>query len=1148
MLRLVYSNRTEELIAELASAVRAEQKGAPLAPVRVIVPNACMEAHVRLGVARERGIAANIDAMLLTRFASGLAPPETRVADAESLAALALTLLLDETFLARDNVAAIQGYLRSAGLSTDAVDLRRVQLASRLGRIFEEYTYSRPDMLSAWARGGPLEGTGGETERWQRVMVEAIFGEGGLASQSRPRVVALSEVVASMARAAAPPTTPVHVFGFAHVARSFYDLFERLSRTGDVFVYSLSPCEGFWEDIDPRDPAPLHLWARPGRDHVRVLNSLAGFDHDERFVDPLERGARTLLHRLQSDVLHRTSPEDTLEPEDLADDTVLVAEHASIRRELEAVASSIWTLIEKDESLRFDEVAVLVPPSEASRYAAHLPTIFREAHDVPYQMMGIAAPTPSPIAEAVELLLGLPLGRFSRGELLRLVVHPSVVASFPEVDPSRWAAWCESLGIVHGADRSDHEGTYIERDLLNWDQGLRRLALGAFMVGDARQGAGEGSPFLLGADAYVPFEVTGGELRDATAFGLLSRSLIADAKFARAQTMTLPEWADLFCTMVSTYVTPVGADEPEELTRVLRRLKGLGEESLSGTLVGYRIARELATRRLGSGPSGCGSTGVVVSTIAGLRAIPFRVVFACGMGEGRFPSSEAEDPLDLRGARRREGDVHPRDRDKYAFLELLLCARDRLVLSYVSRDALTGDALAPSSVVQELLHALGRGYVRDVASLRRRHPLRRWDPAYFPRLFGRGDEGLELLALPEAYAEAKTLAVRQVMEGAGEVPGVHEVRSRAESNEPGWRDLAEHLRLAPMPPPPSRGERKVTVPMHALVKFLEFPLHGWAGFRFGLEEHEDEDVLARESEPFETELREETLFLRAVVLDAKRRGVALEEAYDEAVRARELRGAGPSGPFARGERVDHLETLDAWRAELAREDVPMGSLAVCRFGRSGERSQSDEIHDALAFELAFADGDTTRIVQAEIRGRTLPLGAGRAASVTLAKRAEAEGDEWVVAGRRRTVLRSFVDHAVLSAAGGEGAGERSSLIVVATPDGPNTERIALPHLSRDKALRWLRGLVEELLGGSHDYFFPYEAVFVHRARGGEGPLVGVLEEARDKLRDGRGPPALRSAYGPVPRPHDYRIPDEGEARSMAVRRFGLLFDGWKEGL
>jgi hypothetical protein len=52
-------------------------------------------------------------------------------------------------------------------------------------------------------------------------------------------------------------------------------------------------------------------------------------------------------------------------------------------------------------------------------------------------------------------------------------------------------------------------------------------------------------------------------------------------------------------------------------------------------------------------------------------------------------------------------------------------------------------------------------------------------------------------------------------------------------------------------------------------------------------------------------------------------------------------------------------------------------------------------------------------------------------------------------------------------------------------------------------------------------------------------VVPVLEEARDRL-GGDGPPALRSAYGPVPRPQTYPLPGEAAARAMIERRFAVL--------
>jgi exodeoxyribonuclease V gamma subunit len=1154
MVRLVTSNLTEQLLAVLTENVRAQQANdGPLVPVRIVVPGAMLDRYVRLGIARTCGIAANLETMLLTRFAAQAVSDRAgaRVATADELEAMALTLLLDDAFLQGSELAPVRAYLRSVDSSV-AVDARRVQLAARIGRLFEEYTYSRDEMLASWAGGTTLGPRYAESERWQRRLWLAMFGDGGLARDRG--VVPLHEGVARLAESGRPPgagVAAVHLFAFAHFAPTFHRLLAHLGRAGagDVTVYTLSPCEGFWEDVDPRDPPPVHLWGRPGREQVRALNAAAGFDHDERFVEPRQA---SLLAQLQRDLLHRTPARSTIAPQFsfARDPSVRVLEHASVRREIEAIASEIWELVVHDETMRFDEIGVLLPDAQAEAYLAHLPAAFAEAHDIPHQIVGVPVPGGSRVAEAALLLLALPLGRFTRQELLRLAVHPAVVASLQDVDPHRWLQWCDALGVVHGADRADHADTYIERDLYNWDQGLRRLALGAFMAGDA---SGCRTPVEIGAEAYVPYEVAPSELRDAATFSLLIRSLVADARFARDAVLTMPEWARLLGAFVETYVASPTEADADALARCLRSVHSLAQHDLQGKRVPYGVAAELARSRISGLSSARGGTGVVVSTLTAMRAVPLRAVFACGLGEGCFPSSDAEDSLDLRAARRQPGDVTARERDKYAFLELLLAAGERLCLSHVSRDPLTGDALAPSSVVQELLHALDRGYVRASDLARVRHPLRRWDPGYFPDLFPRrgtpqGDgPTLATPHLPEAHAEARTLAIRRSLEAKAARPTLERVQELAEGN-PAWSLVADALGLLRVPPSEPVPDERVVIPIYALVKFLEFPLQGWARFRVGLDEAEDEDVLARESEPFETDLRDETLLLREVLLAAREDHSSLEQAYDAVVRERELRGEGPSGIFARGERDDHLNTLESWRSELRNAKISLDQIEIHRFGRAGEHARADRVHESLSLDVAVVDPrGVQRTVRAEIVGRALPLATDAGASLTLLRRAkEKRDDPWARAGRDRTALRAFVDHAMLTAKGVATEGSHSSVLVLASGTEAATERTEFAPLSSDEATAWLRGLVRELLGGPHAYFFPCEAVFVWQRGDPAALLLPKLAEARDRLRDRTGPMPLRSAYGPVPRPHEYPLPTEADARSMVARRFDALFAKRKE--
>ena len=1136
MVRLVYSNRTEELLAELSARLRQQQlRDGALLVSRIVVPNASMDGYVRFGIARQCGIAANLQATHMTRFAAEAIADAagTRVAAADDFEAMGLTLLLDESILGEADLGPVRAYLAS-GKAGDAIEVRRVQLAARVGRLFEEYTYSRPEMLQRWSTATTLSGSHAEVERWQRRLWLSMFGDHGIGR--RRGLVPIHEAVAAL-----PPNAPregrtVHLFGFAHFARTFHDLVRSLGRTREIVIYSVSPCEGFWEDFDQNDPPPLKLWGRPGREHVRALNATAAFDHDDRFVEPPEN---TSLARLQRDLLKRRNAEDGPDAAPIpGDESILFLEHASVRRELEAVASEVWRLVEGDPTLHFDDVAVLVPDADAPAYLAHLRAVFREAHSVPWQAVELDAQGEGGVLEAVDLLLALPLGRFSRQDLLRLAVHPAVAASVEGADPDLWLEWCDALGIVHGADRSDHEDTYIERDILNWDQGLRRLALGVFMAGDR---SGERRPFESAEEAYVPLEVAASDVSAAAALGLLVRSLIADARYVRSACLPLRDWAARLCTMVETYVTPTDEADAERMVGIARRLLAVGAIDLGDRSVPYRVAYELARRRLSSFEAARRGEGVVVSRISAAKSVPHRVVFACGMGEGRYPSSAAEDPLDLRWALRFEGDVTARERDKYAFLELVLGTRERLYLSHVSRDPLTGDAVSASSVVQELARVLARGYVADVSALRRRHPLRRWAPEYFPDLFGAASGSrLGTVCLPEARAEAQTLAIRLAMEARGLRAGKDEVEAAACSDAK-WASLADHLRIERLPELVSNVEARVSVPMYALVKFLEFPLQGWARYRIGLDEQEEEDVLARQDEPFETHVREETLLLRSVLLSPEA-SVSLERAYDEVVRDRELRGTGPSGLFAQAERTEHLHTLEQWTECLSALDVPLDGIQVHRFGRGGEHTTATHAHPALTIDVDVCDASgVTRLVRAELGGRTLPLGgASRPSSITLARRIKDAKDDWSRADRARATLRAFVDHAVLAASGVVEEREHASVLLVATPQGAVTERVEFDALSRGEATAWLRGLLRELLAGPHAYFFPVEAVFLWKEKDPGGPITRWLEEARDQLRDGERP-ALRSAYGPVSRLSEYPMVSEARAREMVERRFGMLF-------
>jgi exodeoxyribonuclease V gamma subunit len=130
------------------------------------------------------------------------------------------------------------------------------------------------------------------------------------------------------------------------------------------------------------------------------------------------------------------------------------------------------------------------------------------------------------------------------------------------------------------------------------------------------------------------------------------------------------------------------------------------------------------------------SGGVTFCAMLPLRSIPFRVVCLLGMSDGEFPRVETHLGFDKMAERPRVGDRSARADDRYLFLETLLSARDKLLVSYVGRGIQDNELRPPAVVVSELTTAV-RGMFGDAGQKGSRvlspaeQPLQPWSPRHF---------------------------------------------------------------------------------------------------------------------------------------------------------------------------------------------------------------------------------------------------------------------------------------------------------------------------------------------------------------------------------------------------------------------------------
>jgi exodeoxyribonuclease V gamma subunit len=842
LLRVIYSNRTEELLRALVEEVSASGPSSLRDPPRLVASSQSLKSYLERGIASPLGIATSVESQAPENLLTALtgAPARESV-----LLDRVLAVLFDEANLTHPELALVRDWVYAAGDGAAVTDRRRVQLAQKLARLFSRYELFRPELLECWRAGLHLDDPAlRDVERWQRRLWLEIESSG--------REIPPPD---------GPPLPAVHLFGFSTIARSTIVGLARIGEESDVFFYTLNPCQELWEATaspapvsrgprryerrasdfgpaevfstedpfrlsNPGETLPLRLWGKPGRENLRLLNALTGCELKGRMRQ--EEGD-TLLHRLQQDIVSRKperGPAARAHGID-SDESVVFLECGSPRRELEVIASEIRSLLsdsaarDGEPPLRFEDIAVRIAPSEAARYSPLVASVFREASGIPHRMVDIPLERESLLLDAAQELLRIPLGPLTVSSLVRFVTHPAVVAAFPGSDAFEWKRYGEAVG----------EGRV---DGVDWDGGLNRLATGVFL--DSR--------------LPPPSSTAVAGLAD---FGALLRSLLADARDASRASMTLPAWMDVLGALLSSYLEPRSEADERALKRCFEAVSDLAAMDLSGRKVRYGVAHELVRSRIrglsDDGP--CRGTGVVVSPLLPRRPIPFRVVFVAGLSAPRFPSRESTDQLDLRRAIRRAGDVSPREEDRYAFLETLLSARERIYLSWVSRDPAQLEPVPPSSIIEELIETIARGYVSEERLSFRRHPA------------DRSEDPRARSAFPAASRESRARALGEHLRSHLSTDRLPPLTELAPLPDAVARSLAWPR---PREEPSPAVAAPIVVDLAALRAFLECPLQGSVGFHLRLGGDETDETATN-----------------AALLDALCEG-GTAEAYEQAAR------------------------------------------------------------------------------------------------------------------------------------------------------------------------------------------------------------------------------------------------------------------------
>jgi len=613
-----------------------------------------------------------------------------------------------------------------AYLAGENVALKRFQLARKLANIFDQYQVMRPEMLVKWAQGRTV--TTNPAEKWQMQLWLKLTAE---ADCGEPRGLLFRRVIKRLSTSDNMQhllPQRVSVLGLHIMPPVFLEFLKSLAIHCDIHLFILSPCKHYWGDLETKRMQLKHdllvehhplltSLGQQGRDFQKMMLENVDFEVEfASFQDSLEEaGSATLLHTLQSDLLHGEVVKRTKDFP-ASDSTVRVVSCHSSFREIAVLKDHLLQMLHDDHTLQLRDILVMAP--DIQEYGSLIPAVF---DDMQYSIADYSLKRKNNYINAFLSFLELFKGRYGWIEVMDLLRQPVVYPHFDlaPADLDILQQWVLQSGIRWGLSQGQRE----QMDIVafpeaSWSAGLERLLMGYSI---------DSEEFI---DDILPFPDIEGS--GAGILGGLCQfiEIIEGARTVFAGEHNLNDWSMILLDYFEQIFGIVDLKEYIELQNILAE-PSTGFFLFHHEKVGFEVILgwlEMLVQE--SRSSGGFLRGhLTFCSMLPMRSVPFRVVCLLGLNDGVFPKNDISSTFDLLAEEFRPGDRSARADDRYQFLEAILAARSKLYLSYIGQSIRTNEAVPPSVVVTEFIELLTGSYgIENPVVL---HPLHPFNSAYF---------------------------------------------------------------------------------------------------------------------------------------------------------------------------------------------------------------------------------------------------------------------------------------------------------------------------------------------------------------------------------------------------------------------------------
>ncbi len=617
-------------------------------------------------------------------------------------------------------------WLKTSEKENEQINKNLWDLANNIAEIFDDYILYRPEIIKQWLSKKPKKNhreiSVNKNILWQEILFNLLYKK----INKDPFCIQVEKAIKRLKKddiSKQDYPKNLYIYGLSSLAPLQIDLIQAFSKVINIKIYLISPCNDLWQRCEARRMQFRNTWNTPpdrqwllesprleaflgrmGAEFQQLLEGSGEYqlgDRNEEDIFSLTADIATnkgnkpsLLEQLQQELLSTKS--ESILTKEKSDKSLLFLKSPGKYRQVELIRDYILQLFSNDKELQPRDILIMTPQIDS--YTPIITSVFNNvdhnATQLPWVITDKSQEDKVGLIHFVLNLLEISSSRLTASIFENLLTNPALQTqqniSIDEVNEITKSL--QSVGFTWGLDSLERFGE--ETHSLCWC--LERFLLGLVLPDGPINGIRNISPYSnnISSTEFIK------------AWGILSK--LCNYIDAIRSKRSCKEWIKLITSLVKDLFGDGGewAWEEQQLLTIVNNW-GLITDSCE-LEIDCLVVKDIITKALSStnGKFGHRTGKITISALEPMRAIPHQVIIVMGLESRTFPRIDNRRSFNLLERKRELGDPNQYDKDRYSLLEALISTRQKLLVSWDSKDEKTGEDLEPPSPIQQWLNYL----------------------------------------------------------------------------------------------------------------------------------------------------------------------------------------------------------------------------------------------------------------------------------------------------------------------------------------------------------------------------------------------------------------------------------------------------------